>query len=157
MVFWRVISSVCLCPMTPPAILHSPLPLHHQHHLLSPTQGAIRVCAQVCVQPSTASPLAWEPLPGLVQSEGWGVRACTVNYLCGPRMEDGGQGCVWRSFYPRLECLLSIFSGMPTLRHFTDNTKQGKSGDTLFVQNLTHTQGGKRCLSEARNVALQRK
>lgn len=44
------------------------------------------------VQPSPR--LFESPLLGLVQSKEWGVRASDVNYLCGPRMEESGQGCV---------------------------------------------------------------
>lgn len=110
-------------PPPPFPIIH-PLPSTHKLE--------VRVCARKFAYgppppPPPPPPLDFGVCLGWCSLRGWGVRACTVNYLCGPGMEESGQGCIWRSsFYPTHESVLSVIPGMPTLRRCIDNIKQGK-------------------------------
>lgn len=130
--FWRPVSRVCLCPMTPPPPLPPPpLPPSSSYTPFPSTPPPTKLQWEcVCVSFRKAL-LLLLLLPCLSVSAwtgavwGMGVRACTVQLPVWP--PHGGQGCVWcGTFYPRHECFLSILSDMPTLRHFIDNINQGK-------------------------------
>lgn len=110
---------------------YDPPPFPIIHPLPSTHKLEVRVCARKFAYgpppPPPPPPLDFGVCLGWCSLRGWGVRACTVNYLCGPGMEESGQGCIWRSsFYPTHESVLSVIPGMPTLRRCIDNIKQGK-------------------------------
>lgn len=113
-------------------VLWPPPPFPIIHPLPSTHKLEVRVCASKFAYgppppPPPPPPLDFGVCLGWCSLRGWGVRACTVNYLCGPGMEESGQGCIWRSsFYPTHESVLSVIPGMPTLRRCIDNIKQGK-------------------------------
>lgn len=50
-------------------------------------------------------------LPGLVQTEGWGLEPAPSDYLCGPRMEDSDAFDARGRSYAGRQCLLSLFTG----------------------------------------------
>lgn len=77
----------------PPFPIIHPLPSTHKLE--------VRVCARkFAYGPPPPPPPPPPPVLdfgvclGWCSLRGWGVRACTVNYLCGPGMEESGQGCI---------------------------------------------------------------
>lgn len=119
-------SSICLCPLTP-----TTTDATSSHPTPPPHNVAVRVRVWVFVKHSSLLLLhllplpAWVSLPGLVQSERWGLQPAPSDYLCGPRMEHRDAFDAGR-FYPRRQCLLSILSDMSTPPHCVDSLIQGK-------------------------------